>query len=166
MTQKTKKNFSISERRREVARLYAMRWDQEEIAEELEVSQATVSRDISFLMEQAKKSMGEEIKNLVIRDLMSLEAMEKEAAKNYEWLKPIELHESNIYMLRSMEKWALIRLKILERKSKLLGLDQPPKDLFEGDQGDELPEVVFHFPDNGRDPDYIRKNEPPEDTEK
>lgn len=153
MSQTPREKAELAARRREVSKLYLQRYNQEEIAERLGISQPTVSRDVKFLTDQWKKDSEITIQETIARELADLNYMELEAALNYEASKPGE-GDPGRPLSRQLEKWAIIRLKIKERRARLLGLDQPQKVNLEGGGYSDSP-VIFYLPDNGRDPDLI-----------
>lgn len=151
MSQTAKEKFIISNRRRDVARLYKQHKDQVEIAEELGVSQPTVSRDIEFINKQWAAEALESLSIRRGRELAEIEEMEKEAAANY--YKAKDLTKGG-RPTNEMYKWLKRWLEVKERKAKFLGLDQPAQFKIE-DPGRDQGTVIFYLPDNGRDPDII-----------
>jgi predicted transcriptional regulator len=57
--------------------------NQIDIADELNVSQSSVSRDIDFINKQLEAAAKEDIKTRRARELAELDIMENEAAENY-----------------------------------------------------------------------------------
>lgn len=152
MSLTAKEKFIITNRRRDVAKLYKQHKDQAEIAEKLGVSQPTVSRDIDFITKQWKGEALEEISIIRARELAELDEMEKEAAANYENARPA-IDDGR--PTREMDRWFKRRLEVKERKAKFLGLDQPAQ-LHVENSGQTEGQVIFYLPDNGRDPDFIQ----------
>lgn len=109
----TPKKMEIDERRRKVAQLYLRRQTQEEIGRVLGVSQDTISLDLKALREKWAAENVENLDQVKVREAAELDEMEAEAAvefsrrKNWEWFDR--------------------RLKVKERRAKLLGLDAPTK---------------------------------------
>lgn len=103
----------IAERRKKVSELYLRHQTQESIARVLGVSQPTVSLDIAALREQWKAAGLMNTDEVKVREVAELDEMEAEAAvefskrKNWEWFDR--------------------RIKVKERRAKLLGLDEPAK---------------------------------------
>lgn len=104
---------TIEDRRRQVAALYVRRVNQSDIARQLGVNQATISRDVAALVKQWQKEQAETIEAWRDRDLLELDEMEKDAA--------IEFSKSK------RRDWIDTRLKIKERRAKLMGLDAPTR---------------------------------------
>lgn len=159
MTQKTKHNAEVAARRQAVAHYYLKRIDQCKIVELLkedgiEVSQPTVSRDITYLINQWKKKSETLIDDLIAREAAELNEMEMEATGNYYDAKgrpPIDECDPGISSdQNSMEKWMLVRLKIKERRAKMLKLDGPQKVEIEGNLN-HSGGINIYIPDNGRD---------------
>jgi predicted transcriptional regulator len=159
MSLTAKEKFELSERRRKVAKYYKQHWDQQEIADELGVSQPTVSRDIDFINKQWAAEALENISIRRARELAEIEEMEKEAAGNY--YKAKDLTEGG-KPSREMERWLKRWLEVKERKAKFLGLDQPAQFKIE-ETGKPQGSVIFYLPDNGRDPDFIPAAVPEKD---
>jgi hypothetical protein len=101
--------LAVEDRRREVARLYLARWTQREIARELGVSQTLVCFDIQAIREEYRTERQE----MIEREVASLEAVEREVCDRYD-------EDRN-------PEWLDKRLKCMERRAKLLGLDAPKK---------------------------------------
>ena len=150
MTKNTQDLAAMAARRRRVAELYLLRKTQEEIADETGFSQSTVSRDVNFLIQEWRKDAQADIDLIISQELAELNYMDKEAAVNYYDSKNLSVDPSSG---RKMEKWSLIRLKVKERKAKLLGLDQPTRLNVEGPGLDG--QIVVYIPDDGRNPDLI-----------
>jgi len=143
MPPKTKQTAEIAARRQATANYYLKRIDQNEIVELLkkdgiETSQPTVSRDINFLINQWKKNTGSIIEDLIAREEAELNIMEMEATGNYYDAKGrsrLDDEENELPYNQNgvpsnqklMEIWMLVRLKIKERRAKMLKLDGPQK---------------------------------------
>lgn len=110
----------IEERRRKVATLWLAHVTQEEIAAQIGVSQKTVSVDISAIKAQYRAERTE----IIDRENAELDHMERECALRYQREKAGE--------------WLDRRLKVKERRAKLLGLDAPSKVEASGPGGGPL----------------------------
>jgi transposase-like protein len=97
------------ERQRKVAALYLRRVSQSEIAKQLGVNQATISRDLQVLYKLWRAEAASMIDEHQARELAELDQMEQDAAIQYSQTK--------------RRDWLDTRLKIKERRAKLLGLD-------------------------------------------
>jgi predicted transcriptional regulator len=107
------KRVAIAIRRRQVAELYLQRTSEAEIAEQLGVNQATISRDIQALRAEWRTTYLSDTEALVLRDLADLDALERECMT--------QLRDSHDAI------WALRVVQIKARRSALLGLDAPAK---------------------------------------
>lgn len=103
----------IEERRKKVSQLYLRHQPQTEIARVLGVTQATISTDLAALREQWKSAGLMNTDEVKQREAVELDEMEAEAAVEFSKRKQYE--------------WMDRRLKIKERRAKLLGLDEPAK---------------------------------------
>lgn len=99
----------IDERRRKVTALWLSHVTQEEIARQIGVSQKTVSVDIKAIREEYKADRTE----MIDREAAELDHIERECALRYRQDKAGE--------------WLDRRLKVKDRRAKLLGLDAPAK---------------------------------------
>lgn len=106
--------FGIESRMTKVARLYLKRYTIAQICKELGVSDQTVYRDIARLKAEWKKDRSEDANEIIQRELADLEAMEQETAVRFEATGDIS--------------WMAMRLKVKERRAKLLGLDKQAVD--------------------------------------
>lgn len=131
MTHKTLSKAELASRRQAVASYYLMRVDQNKIAELLGISQPTVSRDINFLIKEWKEESKAVIDDIIARESAELNNMEMEAANNYNKAKgrkpKYEDDPGTPSDPQQMERWMNVRLKIKERRAKMLGLDRPQK---------------------------------------
>ncbi len=123
MPPKTKAHTEVKNRRKKVAALYLNKVDQADIADKLSISQATVSRDIKALAEEWHNEAMLDINTHISRELAELERMELETAAMYQTAKREDKPSSK----REAISWMETRLKIKDRRAKLLGLDQPQK---------------------------------------
>ncbi len=107
------KKVETDNRRKQVSELYLRRLPQQQIAEQLNISQATVSRDIAYLTKEWEKEASADIKKIRARELTELDVIEREAA--------IEFRKSR------HPRWLDVRLKTKHLRSKLLGINAPEK---------------------------------------
>lgn len=106
----------LSQRRTQVAALRLMHYTQEEIAERLGVSQGTVSLDLKAVRNEWAERRDEHYTEWVAEELAKLDALEKT------WLPRA--------LSRDADEKALTKvLQIMERRARMLGLDQPEKFL-------------------------------------
>lgn len=104
---------TILDRRRRVASLYLAHQTQTTIARTLSVSQTTVSEDLAALKEEWRRESLTDIAQVIEREAAELDEMERRAAiADAKWKTP---------------EWFDRRLKVKERRARLLGLDQPQK---------------------------------------
>ena len=101
--------MEVQERRRKVAVLYLHRVRQIDIARQLHVAQATVSRDLKALEKQWLRESTEMLAQVKAREVAELDEMEEEAARRYQEQKSL--------------KWFKARLALKEQRAKLLGLN-------------------------------------------
>jgi len=111
MKESTAKRVEMEERRRKVASLYLRKIKQETIAEKLEISQATVSRDLTWLRKQWRKAAITDVDARRGQELAELEEMELDCTMQFTATKD--------------PRFLGLRLRIKERIAKLLGLDVP-----------------------------------------
>lgn len=134
----------IADRRRKVAALYLRHQTMQTIADQLKVHVSTISDDVAALKEEWRKESLNDIGELILREASELDEMEAYAAVECAKGKPLE--------------WFDRRLKVKERRAKLLGLDQPTRvDATSGGQSlaGEWPlirarilQVVTEFPED------------------
>lgn len=141
---------AITERRVRVAQLYARCQTQQQIARQLGVSQQLVSFDLKAIKRQWRQEMSAEIGERMERDLMALDEMERDAVLNYtRALMPVVENEDGTQTIHVGDAlpWAQHRLKIMERRAKMLGFDVPeaPKPGGEENGGDELDRARREF---------------------
>lgn len=101
--------LAIEARRRKVAELWLAHAPQEEIGREVGVNQATISRDIKAIRDQFRAERDE----ILDRETAELDHIERECVTRYQQ--------------DLTGDWIDRRLKVKERRSKLLGLDAPAK---------------------------------------
>ncbi len=114
----TVKQAEIAERRRVVASMLAKRMPQVQIAKALKVSQWTISNDIKEIKKAWLEAAKADIADIAARELAELEDMEDDAAQ-----------------AQSDPVWFEKRLKVKERKAKMLGLDAATKSEIAGKNG-------------------------------
>ena len=111
--ERTKKRGEMLLRRRKVAGLYLRKVNETDIAARLEVSQATVSRDVKWLMQEWRRDAVADIAEMRGRELAELDEMERDAALQFASTKA--------------PQWFLARLEVKKRRARLMGLDAPTK---------------------------------------
>ncbi len=112
----------MADRRNKVSEFYLQGYRKNEIARELNVSQRTISSDLKFLHEMWKKQQIDNIDEIKIRELAKLDELEKKCSKKFNGCNKATSGA------RFLEEWR----KILERRSKLLGLDAAEKHMVVG----------------------------------
>lgn len=105
--------YTTEQRRVKVAHLLKSRVPQHEIATQLGVSKATISRDAKTLRKVWQKSMSADIGDTMARELAELDHIEAQAAREYIARKPGN---------RSTQ-WLKVRLQCKEQRARLLGLE-------------------------------------------
>lgn len=116
MGKRQNKFFEIARRRRLVASLYVRGATQEEIGERLKISQATVSRDLSELRKGWAAKVAER-GALILLEAAKLDDMERQACQRF----------ADERETKKADVWFRERLRLMERRAKLLGLDQPER---------------------------------------
>lgn len=106
---KNTKKLRKDERQRKVARMYLDGKTQWGIAEQLNVTQGTISRDLKEISQRWKDEALKDISLLREAELRRLDELEAQAAEMYDRTKEA--------------KWLDIRLKAMERRTKFIGLD-------------------------------------------
>lgn len=115
----------VSRRRATVAKLWTRRLTQEEIASAVGVDQSTVSRDIKMLVANWRKEALGDLTAARARELADLDGMEREAAV------AASANVSPQALARLLE----VRLRVKERRARLLGLDAPTRSEVTGREG-------------------------------
>ena len=108
-----RKTIEMVERRQNVTALYLRHVDQTTIAQQIGVTQSTVSRDITALTQYWLRVSVEAVEAVKARELAELDDIERECAMQFAVVKD--------------PAWLDRRLKCKERRAKLLGLDAPTK---------------------------------------
>jgi hypothetical protein len=104
---------ALLDRRRKIAVLYLRHIDQVTIAQQLGVTQATVSRDLKALTQRWLAESVEAVSTVKARELAELDDIERECAMQF--------------YIEKDPAWLDRRFKCKERRAKLLGLDAPAK---------------------------------------
>ena len=107
----------VSARRVTVAKLWTRRLTQEEIAAAVGVNQSTISRDVKVLVAAWREKALGDVTDARARDLADLDAMEREAA----------MAASGSVSPQELARLLEVRLRVKERRSRLLGLDAPQR---------------------------------------
>ena len=110
--EKRRKKAEIAYRRKVAGALYLSHVGQEEIARQLKVDQATISRDIKYLKKSWESEAVQDIAQVVVQELAELNEMERQVTLEF------GRHADK------NPRWVLARLRIKEQKYMLLGLDK------------------------------------------
>ncbi len=129
--EKIRHKQDIAARRASVAEMWSRRITQRDMARTLNVSEPTISRDIAWLLEQWRKESVKKLDDVKARELADLDAMERDIAMA---LVP---HKGSTIALRERARLTDTRLRIKERRARLLGLDAPTRQEVSGP--DETP---------------------------
>jgi transcriptional regulator with XRE-family HTH domain len=125
----------VSKRRATVAKLWTRRLTQEEIAAAVGVDQSTVSRDVKALVAAWREEALGDVTDLRARELADLDAMEREAA----------MAASADVSPQELARLLEVRLRIKDRRSRLLGLDAPQRQEVAWNEGVAITyEYDFH----------------------
>jgi hypothetical protein len=100
-------------RRVQVAELWARRVTQREMARVLNVSEPTISRDIAALTAEWRKEAQAFLDDVKAHELADLDSMERDVALKYTQTENLRLID--------------VRLRIKDRRARLLGLDAPTR---------------------------------------
>lgn len=115
----------VSKRRATVAKLWTRRLTQEEIAAAVGVDQSTVSRDVKALVAVWRKEALGDVTATRARELADLDAMEREAA----------VAASAKVSPQELARLLEVRLRVKDRRARLLGLDAPQRQEVTGKEG-------------------------------
>jgi predicted transcriptional regulator len=107
----------VSKRRATVAKLWTRRLTQEEIAAAVGVTRSTVSRDIKVLVAAWREEAVGDVTAMRARELADLDAMEREAA----------MAASAKVSPQELARLLEVRLRVKDRRARLLGLDAPQR---------------------------------------
>lgn len=129
--------FAVVVRRRRVAGLYLKGMTQEEIAKEVGVDQATVSRDLEMLRERLQWEAVEDVREMRTQELMRLKLIEEEAWDAWERSRDAtaesgdekESGEGTKREERNRWRYLEIVLKCSNQRRKLMGLDVEPRPM-------------------------------------
>lgn len=111
---KAAKSFEIADRRRRVALLMRSGWQQQEIAEVLKVSEATVSADVAAVKSLLRVESQEAMADLVAQELAALDGDEAVLRE----LMGLAKTESSVLRIHEAI------LKVQQRRAQLAGLDE------------------------------------------
>jgi len=125
---------AVSKRRVTVAKLWTRRLTQEEIAAAVGVDQSTVSRDLKALVTAWRKEALGDVTATRARELADLDSMEREAA----------VAASAKVSPQELARLLEVRLRVKERRARLLGLDAPQRGKFELTLDDIDREIARH----------------------
>lgn len=109
----------IEARRLRVADMLLRRMNQTAIAKVLGVSKPTVHRDVLAIEAEWRKQAVADLDTIKARELAELDEMERQVIK-------ASVEQGDDPGVES-PKWVEARLKIKDRRAKLLGLDSPQK---------------------------------------
>ena len=123
----------IEERRGKVAALWLRRTPKVQIAKTLGVAPNTVSADINWLEECWQKELVKDPVSIRAKELAELDDMEKETARHL-----------------GDPKWMDRRIKLKERRAKMLGLDAPGKKEIANPEGGVFRVEVVYDDDSAR----------------
>lgn len=98
-----------AERQKKAAKRYLEGATQFTIAEELGVTQRTISRDLKEIADNWKAEAIKDVATIKEMELRRLDELEEQAADQY--------------LATGEAKWLDIRLKAMDRRTKLIGLD-------------------------------------------
>lgn len=115
--------LAIEERRAQVAALVLSHVSYRRIASMLGVGRTTVFKDVQVLRRQYRLRAGADYETHVAEMLASLEMLERAWMPKALPFHPLAVPED----ASAAEKAASVILRVLDRKARLLGLDQPTK---------------------------------------
>lgn len=146
----------IAARRQKVATLYLARVSQQVIADQVGCNQATVSRDITWLIAQWQKEALADVTDRRAREDRELDEMEQVAVTNMSAALEVAnvfrtVDEDKYYRYMAIaQTWFSHRDKIKNTRYKLMGIAKPTElDILSG--GKPLPQAaIIYIPDNGR----------------
>jgi len=129
-------------RRQKVAEMYyRLRLRQQEIADEIGCNQSTISRDIKALDEQWRQRIADEVDTVRARELGDLDEMERDCAFQLQMTKSA--------------RWMAERLKVKERRARLLGLDAPTRGSMTNVDLTQLTVEQLERIEKGEDPAHV-----------
>jgi DNA-binding Lrp family transcriptional regulator len=112
-SQRKHQSQEVIARRVRVAELWARRITQREMARVLGVSEPTISRDVAALTAEWRKEAQAYLDDVKAHELADLDSMERDVAVEY----------TQTHNLRLID----VRLRIKDRRARLLGLDAPTR---------------------------------------
>ena len=139
MAQNKEQRQKTEDRRRQVATLLLRHSTQQEIAGKLGASRQTISSDVKYLHALWRKELIDDPVVVKARELAELDDMERNCVLSYNKRRALG--------------WATLRLRIKERKAKLLGLDAPAKQEISAPGGGPIQTDVKVILDALNDPD-------------
>lgn len=139
----------VTDRQREVGRLHLARHAQWEIAEKLEISEATVSKDLKVIRAAWRAEAISDVGEATERELKALEA--SEARLRVAWDEIRALSPSRMKPgLRTLAECKINAelVRIATHRAKLLGLEAPTKFVHQGPDGKPIQhDVTARGPD-------------------
>lgn len=105
--------IKIDERRKKVAALYLRGYNQQTIADQFGVSQATISNDIKALLKTWREKRETDVEDAVTRQVEELRLIREKAWGQWRSTNDV--------------RWLDTVMKAQDRESKLLGLDAPKR---------------------------------------
>jgi predicted transcriptional regulator len=125
---------AVLDRRKTVVTLLRDGRSQAEIANILDVSESTISRDVATIAEVLDKEIAGRVSLFREAEIAKLDELEQQAIENYETAMDLRDSEDKIVNSAAWDRydkganrWWAARLQIAERRSKLLNLDLKPK---------------------------------------
>ena len=123
-----RKQTELDDRRRKVAQLYLRRVPMGEIATQVNVHKSTITRDLQHLSREWLAESMTDTKILKARELAELDEMEYDCALQFSAKKHVE--------------WTHARLRIKQRRAKMVGLDDPEVHQIVGADGGPIEHVL------------------------
>jgi hypothetical protein len=174
---KRRSSSQIARDRRRVADLYLKGWIQADIAEEIEMSQSTVSRDIAAIQTAWLESALVDFNEAKAQELVKIDRLEREYwgawDRSCEDAEMLTQKTKGKVQQRKGERGEFIAEQpaeatkttkgqagdprflagvqwCIERRCKILGIDAPEKRALTGPDGEPASGVVILIPDNQR----------------
>ena len=122
------KQAELDDRRRRVAQLYLRRVHMSDIARQVGVHKSTITRDLQHLSREWLAESMTDTKILKARELAELDEMEYDCALQFSAKKHVE--------------WTHARLRIKQRRAKMVGLDDPEVHQIVGADGGPIEHVL------------------------
>jgi len=148
MPGKQRSNSQLARDRRKIADLYLKGWLQADIAEELGISDSTVSRDLAAMRKAWLKSALMDFNEAKARELAEIDHLERVAWA--EWLESKEAKESTVQKTSTSNRNKRVEAQIrketrlgdprylgiiqwcIDRRCKILGVDAPTQTQVSG----------------------------------